>query len=111
MQVTVINAAQNLERVTSLRGPGVFKYIHLSFSGDDKASSVGATDQPNENCLAQIHRPRCIHHGGRNHAHHHLAACLQAIIAVGYDEDQKQSIFHCWNWQSSTEPVSSGEAR
>ena len=39
------------------------------------------------------------------------AVCSQWIIAVGSDEAQKDSIFHTWEWESSTKPDCSGEVR
>ena len=39
------------------------------------------------------------------------SALCQSIIAVGSDEEQKDSVFHVWDWEESATPVCSGAVR
>eukprot|EP00798_Chlamydomonas_sp_ICE-L_P008140 gene8140-1388_t len=86
-QVTVLNT--QLERLTSLTATGAFKYVNLCFSGDGKAylelagAFVGTEGESMRN--------------------------PSVIAAVGYDEEVKNSIFHCWDWETSTHASCAGE--
>eukprot|EP00798_Chlamydomonas_sp_ICE-L_P004767 gene4767-34521_t len=45
-QITMISVADNLARVVSLKGPDVFKYVHVCFSGDCKfVAAVGYDEE------------------------------------------------------------------